>query len=176
MMRKRGARASIVTGQVEKIVDAAAPAAQRLVASNGSVALEQPGAPFSLRYAHFSQRGYYPDAPDKTNQDAVRAAERLGGHAGARAGRPAVALLHGAVTLLEGHAPALWVLAGVHLAPLQLHQSHFALLLPGWLMNEPCRLPSPSHPAHRTQTCTCLACLTGTARRAPSARSLCKIR
>jgi hypothetical protein len=56
--------------------------AQRLVASNGSVSLSLPSAGYALRYAYISQRGYYPDAPDKANQDAACAAECVGGNAG----------------------------------------------------------------------------------------------
>lgn len=64
--------------------------AQRQLATNGSVTLTlPPEAGFKARYAYVSQRGYYPDAPDKTNQDAVCAAERLGGNAGGRADRRA---------------------------------------------------------------------------------------
>jgi hypothetical protein len=36
----------------------------------GQTSVKVPGSGFSLRYAALSQRGYYPDAPDKANQDA----------------------------------------------------------------------------------------------------------
>jgi hypothetical protein len=83
MRARRGARASIVSSQykVETVKDAGAVEAQRLVASNGSLPLDLPAAGLHLRYAFLSQRGYYPDSPDKANQDAVRAAEGLGGNA-----------------------------------------------------------------------------------------------
>lgn len=87
MRARRGARASIVSTQykVETVKDAGAVEAQRLVASTGSLPLHLPAAGLHLRYAFLSQRGYYPDSPDKANQDAVRAAEGLGGNAGAAA-------------------------------------------------------------------------------------------
>lgn len=83
MRARRGARASIVSTQykVETVKDAGAVEAQRLVASTGSLPLHLPAAGLHLRYAFLSQRGYYPDSPDKANQDAVRAAEGLGGNA-----------------------------------------------------------------------------------------------
>lgn len=86
MMRRRGPRASMVAAgyKTELISDPASKEAQRLVASNGTVALRQPSAGLTLRYAFISQRGYYPDSPDKTNQDACTA-ERLGGSAGGQA-------------------------------------------------------------------------------------------
>mgnify|MGYP001810623503 CR=1 FL=1 len=62
---------------------ASGPEAQRQLATAGSVAVPLPTAGLTLRYAFVSQRGYYPDAPDKSNQDAVCVAERLGGGAGA---------------------------------------------------------------------------------------------
>ncbi|KAL4452158.1 hypothetical protein ABPG75_007820 [Micractinium tetrahymenae] len=59
---------------------AQAAEATRVDATNGSVVLRlPPGTGLAVRYAYISQRGYYPDAPDKTNQDAVSATERLGG-------------------------------------------------------------------------------------------------
>lgn len=86
---KRGARASIVSAgyKVETAKEGASVAeAQKPVASSGAVTVAPPpgaaGVP-TVRYAYLSQRGYYPDAPNKTNQDAVHAEERLGGAAGA---------------------------------------------------------------------------------------------
>jgi hypothetical protein len=38
-----------------------------------------PPAGFSLRYAYVSQRGYYPDSPDKPNQDAFCVHTNLAG-------------------------------------------------------------------------------------------------
>lgn len=97
---KRGARASIVSAgyKVETAKDGAAVTeAQKPVASSGAVTVAPPpgaaasGVP-TVRYAYLSQRGYYPDAPNKTNQDAVHAEERLGGAPGAccieEGGRP----------------------------------------------------------------------------------------
>eukprot|EP00887_Chlorella_sp_A99_P007620 scaffold20.g7620.t1 len=52
----------------------------RLLTSGGTRAAPLP-AGGTLRYAFVSQRGFYPDQPDKANQDAVVAAERLGGAA-----------------------------------------------------------------------------------------------
>jgi len=89
MMRaRRGPRASVVSSQykVETVKDTGAAEAQRLVASTGSLPLDLPVAGLHLRYAFLSQRGYYPDSPDKANQDAVHAAEGLGGNAGAAGG------------------------------------------------------------------------------------------
>ncbi len=68
--------------KTELFTDPAAKEAQRLLASNGTVTLPQPGAGLTIRYAFISQRGYYPDSPDKTNQDAACTAERLCGNAG----------------------------------------------------------------------------------------------
>ena len=94
-MRRRGPRASMVAGgKAEAFKDPHASEAQRVLASSGSVTLPvsaaaaSPASPggFSLRYAYISQRGYYPDAPNKANQDAVCAVECLGGSRGARRG------------------------------------------------------------------------------------------
>ena len=62
---------------------AAADAQQRLLATHGSISLPLPVAGYMLRYAYVSQRGYYPDSPDKPNQDTVCVVEQLGGSAGA---------------------------------------------------------------------------------------------
>lgn len=70
-------------GYKMEVAPGGATDAQRAVATTGTVVLPMPAAAgFSVRYAYISQRGYYPDAPDKTNQDAVCAAERLGGNPG----------------------------------------------------------------------------------------------
>ena len=84
VMRRRGPRASMVAGFKTETVKGPAAEAPRLVTSNSSLPLDLPAAGYSLRYAFFSQRGYYPDAPDKANQDVVCVAERLGGSAGGR--------------------------------------------------------------------------------------------
>jgi hypothetical protein len=52
----------------------------RFVASNGVQELSVPGSSLRLRYAYISQRGFYPDSPDKANQDAVFVVESVGGH------------------------------------------------------------------------------------------------
>ena len=88
VMRRRGPRASMVAGfKTEVVKGPAAAEAPRLVTSNGSVPLQLPAAGLALRYAFFSQRGYYPDAPDKANQDVACATERLGGSAGGWVGQ-----------------------------------------------------------------------------------------
>lgn len=85
---RRSARASMVGAfnQDETAKDQA-----RVVTSNGSrMVLLGPspscctasGGP-QLRYAFVSQRGFYPEAPDKANQDTVATVERLGGAADA---------------------------------------------------------------------------------------------
>jgi len=43
----------------------------RLASSEGTQSLDFPQAGYSLRYAFVSQRGLYPDSPDKANQDAL---------------------------------------------------------------------------------------------------------
>ena len=43
----------------------------RLASSEGTQVLDFPSAGFSIRYAFVSQRGLYPDSPDKPNQDAL---------------------------------------------------------------------------------------------------------
>jgi len=41
---------------------------ERLVTSEGTQAVYLPHANYTLCYAYVSQRGYYPDSPDKLNQ------------------------------------------------------------------------------------------------------------
>jgi hypothetical protein len=41
---------------------------ERLVTSEGTQSVQLPRANYSIRYAYVSQRGYYPDSPDKPNQ------------------------------------------------------------------------------------------------------------
>lgn len=53
----------------------------RVVATAPAEPLHVPAAGCTLRYATLSQRGYYPDTPNKANQDAVVVVERLGGRA-----------------------------------------------------------------------------------------------
>lgn len=43
---------------------------ERLSSSNGTQSAYLPGAGYLIRWAYVSQRGYYPDSPDKANQDA----------------------------------------------------------------------------------------------------------
>ena len=52
---------------------------ERLVTSGGTQVVELPGSGYAIRYAFVSQRGYYPDAPDKANQDAFCAHACFGG-------------------------------------------------------------------------------------------------
>lgn len=42
---------------------------ERLVSSEGTQSVFLPQSGYTLRYAYVSQRGYYPDAPNKANQD-----------------------------------------------------------------------------------------------------------
>ena len=81
LSRPRGGRASMIGSfeSLEKTKDQA-----RLVSSEGTRAVPRlsAGSPLAIQYAFVSQRGYYPDHLDKANQDAVAAAERLGGRAG----------------------------------------------------------------------------------------------
>lgn len=82
MMRRRARGSMAMAGLKTELAKDSAQAAEatRVDATNGSVVLRQPpGVGLGMRYAYISQRGYYPDAPDKTNQDAVAATERLGG-------------------------------------------------------------------------------------------------
>lgn len=43
---------------------------ERLVTSEGTQSVSLPRSGYTIRYAYVSQRGYYPDSPDKLNQDA----------------------------------------------------------------------------------------------------------
>ena len=52
---------------------------ERITTSGGARALALPSAGFAARYAFCSLRGFYPETPDKRNQDAVCAHERFGG-------------------------------------------------------------------------------------------------
>lgn len=61
--------------QVETAKDQA-----RLVTSGGTRTVALPSAAAQLRYAYVSQRGFYPDQPDKANQDMVCATERVAGN------------------------------------------------------------------------------------------------
>lgn len=42
---------------------------ERLVTSEGTQSVYLPRSGYTIRYAYVSQRGYYPDSPDKQNQD-----------------------------------------------------------------------------------------------------------
>jgi hypothetical protein len=42
---------------------------ERLVTSEGTQSVTLPRSGYTIRYAYVSQRGYYPDSPDKANQD-----------------------------------------------------------------------------------------------------------
>ena len=52
---------------------------ERITTSGGARALALPSAGFDARHAFCSLRGFYPETPDKRNQDAVCAHERFGG-------------------------------------------------------------------------------------------------
>lgn len=52
---------------------------ERLVSSEGTQTVYLPQTGYTLRYAYVSQRGYYPDSPDKPNQDAFCASAYFGG-------------------------------------------------------------------------------------------------
>lgn len=52
---------------------------ERITTSGGARALALPSAGFASRHAFCSLRGFYPETPDKRNQDAVCAHERFGG-------------------------------------------------------------------------------------------------
>ncbi len=43
---------------------------ERLTTSDGTQTVHLPQSGYTIRYAYVSQRGYYPDHPDKLNQDA----------------------------------------------------------------------------------------------------------
>eukprot|EP00239_Pterosperma_sp_CCMP1384_P005868 CAMPEP_0197853594 /NCGR_PEP_ID=MMETSP1438-20131217/23022_1 /TAXON_ID=1461541 /ORGANISM="Pterosperma sp., Strain CCMP1384" /LENGTH=1036 /DNA_ID=CAMNT_0043468065 /DNA_START=138 /DNA_END=3245 /DNA_ORIENTATION=+ len=49
----------------------------RIVSSDGIKKVSVPSANIELEYAYVSQRGYYPDAMDKPNQDSFRVVERF---------------------------------------------------------------------------------------------------
>lgn len=42
---------------------------ERLTSSEGTQSVHLPESGYTIRYAYVSQRGYYPDSPDKANQD-----------------------------------------------------------------------------------------------------------
>eukprot|EP00873_Tetraselmis_striata_P013623 jgi/Tetstr1/433887/TSEL_023067.t1 len=52
---------------------------ERLVTSNGTQRVELAGTGCTLTYAYVTQRGYYPEAPDKTNQDSFCVMTNFGG-------------------------------------------------------------------------------------------------
>jgi hypothetical protein len=52
---------------------------ERLVTSNGTQSVYLAGSGCTLRYAYVTQRGYYPEAPDKTNQDSFCVMTNFGG-------------------------------------------------------------------------------------------------
>jgi serine/threonine protein phosphatase PrpC/CRP-like cAMP-binding protein len=52
--------------------------AERIEKGKGNMPMGNTG--MKLRYAFQSQRGYYPDSPDKNNQDAFKVIEKLGGN------------------------------------------------------------------------------------------------
>lgn len=52
---------------------------ERLTTSEGTQTVYLPGAGYTIRYAYVSQRGYYPDSPDKLNQDAFCVHTYFGG-------------------------------------------------------------------------------------------------
>jgi hypothetical protein len=54
---------------------------ERLVTSEGTQTVYLPESKYSIRYAYVSQRGYYPDSPDKLNQDAFCVHTYFGGEA-----------------------------------------------------------------------------------------------
>lgn len=51
-----------------------------LVATDGTKSVHILNSSLTVQYAFYSQRGFYPDAPDKANQDAACAIEKLGGY------------------------------------------------------------------------------------------------
>lgn len=51
----------------------------RLASSEGTQTLYFPNCGINIRYAFVSQRGYYPDAPDKANQDSLCIHTHFGG-------------------------------------------------------------------------------------------------
>lgn len=52
---------------------------ERLTTSDGTQTVYLPESRYSIRYAYVSQRGYYPDSPDKLNQDAFCVHTYFGG-------------------------------------------------------------------------------------------------
>ena len=51
----------------------------RLSSSEGTQSLYFPSSGYTIRYAFVTQRGYYPDAPDKANQDSLCMHPQFGG-------------------------------------------------------------------------------------------------
>ena len=51
----------------------------RLTTSEGTQTIHLPGANYNIRYAFVSQRGFYPDTPNKLNQDQFTALPAFGG-------------------------------------------------------------------------------------------------
>lgn len=51
----------------------------RLSSSEGTQSLYFPSCGYTIRYAYVTQRGYYPDAPDKANQDSLCSHPQFGG-------------------------------------------------------------------------------------------------
>ncbi|GIL79333.1 hypothetical protein Vretimale_16527 [Volvox reticuliferus] len=54
---------------------------ERLVSSEGTQTVFMPQSGYTIRYAFVSQRGYYPDAPSKANQDSFSVQTYFGGDA-----------------------------------------------------------------------------------------------
>lgn len=54
---------------------------ERLVSSEGTQTVFMPQSGYTIRYAFVSQRGYYPDAPHKANQDSFCVHTYFGGDA-----------------------------------------------------------------------------------------------
>lgn len=52
---------------------------ERLVSSEGTQTVFLPHSGYTIRYAYVSQRGYYPDAPTKANQDSFGVHTYFGG-------------------------------------------------------------------------------------------------
>lgn len=52
---------------------------ERLVSSEGTQTVFMPQSGYTIRYAYVSQRGYYPDAPSKANQDSFCVHTYFGG-------------------------------------------------------------------------------------------------
>jgi hypothetical protein len=79
--RQRAPRASLISSYTK--VEIAKSPARSVESPSGGTSPPVPaaGPRARLHYAFVSQRGYYPDQPDKANQDAVCVVERLGGDA-----------------------------------------------------------------------------------------------